>query len=55
MFLIYYAIYTALVILIAVKSPMIGSLGTIIAYGVAPLTLLTFAASFLVSRSRPQT
>ncbi|TWU59853.1 Inner membrane protein YrbG [Rubripirellula tenax] len=52
MLLVYYVAYSAIIVLAATASPLIGSLGPIVTYGVLPLTILTFAATFFVGRRK---
>ncbi|QDT06209.1 Inner membrane protein YrbG [Rubripirellula lacrimiformis] len=55
MFVLYYVAYTALIVLSAKGSPLTTNLQSVIAYGVVPLTLLTFAATLFVGRRTTKT
>ncbi len=50
MFLIYYVVYTAIIVLAALDSQWTSHFTTIVAYGVLPLTLLTVLGSTLAQR-----
>ena len=50
LFLVYYAAYTAVIVMVAKNTSLESRYVDFIRYGVVPLTMVTFVASLLISR-----
>lgn len=50
LFLVYYAVYTLVVVMVAKSPELSANYGTYIWYGVVPLSVITFVSSMLLSR-----